>query len=90
LQIQRACRIGEAALIERGDEVVLDRKFNNHSTFGDGIHMCLGSHVARREIRIVLEEWHKLIPEYEVKPGFVPHSHVGTTISLSSLPLVFG
>lgn len=84
-------RIGanrDPRLVENGDQVDLFRKFNKHATFGDGIHACLGSHVARREIRLALEEWHKRIPNYRLAEGYVPHHHVGTTISPSTLPLV--
>ena len=40
-----------------------------HIAFGGGIHRCLGSHLARLELRVALREWHKRIPEYEVEPG---------------------
>ncbi|HBJ72507.1 MAG TPA: cytochrome P450 [Actinobacteria bacterium] len=40
-----------------------------HLSFGGGNHRCLGSHLARMELRTVLREWHKRIPFYELKPG---------------------
>ena len=52
-----------------GHEVRFDRGRNRHITFGMGPHRCLGSHLARRELRVVLEEWHKRIPEYWITPG---------------------
>ena len=33
------------------------------------MHRCLGSHLARRELRITLREWHRRIPDYRIKPG---------------------
>ena len=51
------------------DVVRFDREVNPHITFGGGIHRCLGSHLARMELRVALREWHKRIPEYEVEPG---------------------
>ncbi len=51
------------------DEVRFDREVNRHIAFGGGIHRCLGSNLARLELRVALREWHKRIPDYEVEPG---------------------
>jgi len=50
-------------------DVRFDRDPNPHIAFGGGVHRCLGSHLARRELRIALREWHRRIPEYRLKPG---------------------
>jgi cytochrome P450 len=50
-------------------EVKFDRDVNRHIAFGGGVHRCLGSHLARRELRITLREWHRRIPDYWLKPG---------------------
>jgi cytochrome P450 len=50
-------------------EVKFDRTPNRHIAFGKGPHRCLGSHLARRELRITLREWHRRIPEYSLTPG---------------------
>jgi len=47
------------------------REENRHATFGIGIHRCLGSHLARLELRIAMSEWHARIPEYELGDDFV-------------------
>lgn len=52
-----------------GMVVRFDRDINRHITFGCGVHRCLGSNLARREMRITLREWHRRIPEYRLKPG---------------------
>ena len=51
-----------------GDLVRFDREVNRHLAFGGGIHRCLGSHLARMELRVALREWHRRIPEYSVEP----------------------
>jgi cytochrome P450 len=50
-------------------DVRFDRESNPHIAFGGGVHRCLGSHLARRELRITLREWHRRIPDYWIKPG---------------------
>jgi cytochrome P450 len=50
-------------------DVRFDREANRHIAFGGGVHRCLGSHLARRELRITLAEWHRRIPDYRLTPG---------------------
>jgi cytochrome P450 len=59
-------------------------------SFGRGPHRCLGSHLARLELRVVLEEWHRRIPEYSLAPGSKPSAPwPNGTLGLDSVPLVF-
>jgi cytochrome P450 len=46
-------------VFEDADKVIIDRAVNRHAAFGLGIHRCLGSNLARMEIRVALEEWLK-------------------------------
>jgi hypothetical protein len=72
------------------DGVKLDRQPNRHTAFGLGPHRCLGVHVARLEMQIALEEWHKRIPDYRVPDGFVPQHKYGSFMQqVLTLPLVF-
>ena len=59
------------------DQVDLDRSPNRHLAFGGGVHRCLGSHLARLELRIALREWHRRIPEYSIVPGTELDYHDG-------------
>lgn len=72
---------------ERPDDVILDRARNNHLAFGGGPHRCLGSHLARMEMRVGLEEWHRRIPEYELACDVSEIIERGGQLSLRSLPL---
>src|SRR3546814_7119474 len=40
-----------------------------HATFGKGNHVCPGAQLARTELRITIEEWLKVIPEFEMAAG---------------------
>ncbi len=60
---------------EDASEVRFDREANRHLAFGGGAHRCLGSHLARLELTVALEEFHRRVPDYELVPG--------TTISFS-------
>jgi cytochrome P450 len=51
---------------DRPDEVVIDRLENRHAAFGLGIHRCLGSNLARLELRVAIEELLAAIPEFEL------------------------
>jgi cytochrome P450 len=59
----------DEAFWEGGDDVDFDREVNKHLAFGGGLHRCLGSHLARMELRVTLEEWHKRIPNYSIADG---------------------
>jgi cytochrome P450 len=52
-----------------GEDVRFDRENNRHLAFGGGVHRCLGSHLARQELRVALREWHERHPDYSIKPG---------------------
>jgi len=54
----------DPAQFDRADQVVIDREVNRHAAFGLGIHRCLGSHLARMELRVALEVWLSRIPEF--------------------------
>lgn len=56
-------------------DVELDRAVNRHAAFGLGIHRCIGSNLARMELRVALEEWVKRYPDFELAdPGAVTWS----------------
>ena len=71
------------------DNVHLDSKAV-HFAFWRGPHRCLGSHLARLELRLILEEWHTRIPEYTLADGEEPQMPWPTgTMGLKSVPLTF-
>jgi len=54
-----------------GNPEVMDfnRDVNPHIAFGGGVHRCVGSHLARLELRVAVREWHRRIPDYWMPEG---------------------
>jgi cytochrome P450 len=68
------------------DDVVLDRK-PRHIGFGFGVHTCIGMHLAKRELRIAIEEFLAAIPAFQLTPGAQIESFLGGMITPITLPL---
>lgn len=73
---------------DRADTVDFHREANRHLAFGGGIHRCLGSHLARLELRVAMEELQRRIPDYELAPGATLEYTEGLR-AVEHLPLVF-
>lgn len=68
--------------------VVLDRNPNRHLTFGAGPHRCQGAHLARLQMRVAFEEWHRRIPDYRLGDDDVILEH-GGQLGLERLPITW-
>lgn len=66
-----------------------DKGQPTHNTFGNGPHKCVGAPLARQEIRVFLEEWLRLIPDFRLDPDRPPVSHAGPVSGLDHLHLVW-
>jgi len=64
------------------------RRPNRHFSFVAGVHICLGAPLARRELRILLEEWFKRMPEFRAAPGADTSVHPGL-LSIRNLEIVW-
>jgi cytochrome P450 len=82
-----AANTDETAL-EGADRVDFDRPANKHYAFGGGIHRCLGSHLARSELRVAMREWHRRIPDYHIAEG-VELQWTPMLRQVNEMPLVF-
>jgi len=75
--------------VQNPDRVDITREGVLHSTFGVGPHRCVGSNLARLELRATLDEWLKRIPDFGLKPGTAPVYQTAFLRSMRSLELVF-
>lgn len=64
-----------------------NREDNRHTAFSYGPHRCLGSHLARREIIIALNEWFARIPPFRIKEGTAPVTFGGFVFGVENLVL---
>jgi cytochrome P450 len=80
-------------LDETQNENPLNVDFNRapprHAAFGNGVHTCPGAVLARREIKIFLQEWLTRIPEFSIKPGTRPKVTTGLVNAMGELHLVW-
>jgi cytochrome P450 len=80
----------DPAQFDRADEVVIDREVNRHAAFGLGIHRCVGSHLARMELRVALEVWLERLPEFGLADPAAVTWSAGQIRGPRSLPLRLG
>jgi cytochrome P450 len=80
----------DPAQFDRAGEVVIDREVNRHAAFGLGIHRCLGSHLARMELRVALEVWLARIPSFTLADPAAVTWSAGQIRGPRALPLRIG
>jgi cytochrome P450 len=69
--------------------VDLDRADNRHIAFAAGIHRCLGSHLARNELRVAVDQFHRRIPAYWVPEGERVEYELAGVRQARRLPVAF-
>jgi cytochrome P450 len=70
-------------------EIDFDRAHSRHIALGVGPHRCAGSHLARIELAVAYEVWHRRIPGYRLKDGARIARHASSVAGISALPLVW-
>ena len=71
---------------DRPNEVILDRN-PKHVALGHGPHLCLGMHLARRQMRIAIEEMLTGLPEFHIAAGSEIRFHLNAVMQPQTLPL---
>jgi cytochrome P450 len=70
------------------DTVRVDREPNRHLAFSAGPHRCIGSHLARIELKVALEELLRRIPDFRLDPERPPKLHHGQVRGIEELHLL--
>ncbi|MEQ8716135.1 MAG: cytochrome P450 [Acidimicrobiales bacterium] len=76
-------------VVEDPTTIDIRRESILHSTFGIGVHRCIGSHLARLELTVTIEEMLRRIPEFSVAPGSSPSYETGQLRTMKNVQLVF-
>ena len=79
----------DPAEFERPNEFVLDRANNRHVAFAYGPHRCIGSHLARREFVVAMNEIFDRLPPFRLKNGAPFRTVGGAVFGVEELHLVF-
>jgi hypothetical protein len=77
----------DPAVFDRADEVLIDRRENRHAAFGLGIHRCLGSNLARLELRVAVQTFVERFPSFELADPKAVRWSVGQIRGPRELPL---
>jgi cytochrome P450 len=88
LMTPAACR--DETRFPGADQIDYNRSPNPHLAFGLGWHRCLGIHLARRELKIALQEIHRVMPSYSLDPEETLLVGTGGVRGLFTLPLRIG
>jgi len=80
----------DPAQFDQAGEVIIDREVNRHAAFGLGIHRCVGSHLARMELRVALETWLARIPTFTLADPAAVRWSAGQIRGPRALPLRIG
>ncbi len=75
-------------VFENPELIDFDRK-PRHVSFGYGPHICIGIHLARRELRIAMEQALAVLPEFSLEPGAEITSYLAGIVGPRELPLVW-
>jgi cytochrome P450 len=77
-------------VFEDADSVDLTRRRNKHLAFGTGAHRCIGSSLARLELKVALDEWLNAMPRFEVPDPDTVRWTSGAVRGPEAVPFISG
>jgi cytochrome P450 len=77
-------------VFDNPDRLIVDRSPNPHLAFGIGTHFCMGANLAKAEVRVVLEELFRRLPDIRrVDEGRFERGNSSLVLSVNELKAVF-
>ena len=89
LQVHWAAANLDGTAFEHPVEIDFTRAGNRHIAFASGFHRCLGSTLARMELRVALETLHARIPDYALDSAHPAGINNTGIRNVDPLPVVF-
>jgi cytochrome P450 len=77
-------------VVEDPKKIDITRETVLHSAFGVGIHRCIGSNLARMELRVAIEEWLARIPRFDLVKGAHVEWNGGQVRGPRTVPITIG
>jgi cytochrome P450 family 142 subfamily A polypeptide 1 len=80
----------DEAVFAEPEEFRIDRRPNDHVSFGFGTHFCMGANLARMEIRVTLARVLTRLPDLQMAPGAKLERHPSSIVNgLVHMPVIF-
>jgi len=80
----------DPSVFDDADRIIIDREVNRHVAFGLGVHRCIGSHLARMELRVALDTWLNRIPSFSLADPDAVTWSPGQVRGPRKLPIAIG
>ena len=78
----------DEAAYDKPELVDFRREHNSHFAFGGGPHRCLGSNLARTELRVALTAFLEMIPDFRLDPDHEPTFRFGRVSNVPELHII--
>ncbi len=76
-------------MFDNPTKLEIHRERNRHMAFGVGPHRCIGSNLAKVQLRVATQTLLARIPDFDLKPGTEPTWVTGIVREMDNLHLVF-
>ena len=76
-------------VFDHPDDVIIDRPANRHTSFGLGIHRCVGSHLGRALIHTMIRHTLERVPDFAIDEAGASHYRSPIVNGWKTMPVSF-